>query len=154
MHDLSASIPTLRELYQTPLASNEKKKEEKFQMMRKRVGKGEKLTGEEMKYYRKMCAYAEEHESDEGMLWKRDYSGKVVKFKWELATSHSPRRSAITSLYNSGLFDVRDMMSVSGHTTLKNFELYIKRGKVEQAERIAQKAAEAKRKMMKVKKAE
>ena len=35
-------------------------------------------------------------------------------------------------------------MSISGHTTLKNFETYIRRGAVEQAERIAEKAAKAK----------
>ena len=58
-------------------------------------------------------------------------------------SSHTARRSSVTSLYDTGLFDVRDMMSISGHTSLKNFEQYIKRGTIEQAERIAEKARKA-----------
>jgi integrase len=89
-----------------------------------------------------MKAYSVSHESGD-LLWKRDESGSVVKYKWELVGSHTSRRSAVTSLYNTGLLDAKDIMSISGHDSLKNFEGYIRRGAVEQAERIAAKMAKA-----------
>ena len=72
-----------------------------------------------------MEQYAREHDSKDGQLYKRDYEGRVIKAKWEMISTHTCRRSAVTQMYDSGLYDVRDMMSISGHTTLTNFETYI-----------------------------
>ena len=69
------------------------------------------------------------------------------------ASLPTSRRSAVTSLYNTGLFDAKDIMSISGHTTLKNFETYIRRGAIEQAESIAEKFAKAKEVTLKTKEA-
>lgn len=140
---LSATVPSLGEWVRTQLSMAERRKETKYLDWVKRMDKGEKLHGDDLKRYKEMKAYAVEHGSGE-QLWKRDYSGAIVKHKWECVSSHTSRRSAVTSLYNSGLFDVRDMMAFSGHTTLSNFEQYIKRGSIEQAERIAEKARKAK----------
>ena len=96
-----------------------------------------------------MEQYAREHDSKDGQLYKRDYEGRVIKAKWEMISTHTCRRSAVTQMYDSGLYDVRDMMSISGHTTLTNFETYIKRGSMEQADRIAEKARKAKEIRMK-----
>ena len=60
-----------------------------------------------MKYYRDMVAYATAHGSGE-MLYKRDYAGRVLKHKYEMVSSHSARRSAVTAMYNSGLYDKKD----------------------------------------------
>ena len=98
-----------------------------------------------------MEQYAREHGSDDNTLYKRDVCGRVIKYKWELISTHTCRRSAITQMYDSQLYDVRDMMSISGHTTLTNFETYIKRGSMEQADRIAEKARKAKEIRMKKK---
>ena len=136
---LSKSVPTLGELHRTQLSMSERRKEEVYLNMKRRVSEGENLHGDELKRYKEMRLYAEEHGSGE-KLWRRDYSGAVVRCKYELVSSHTSRRSAITNMYNTGLYDVRDMMSISGHTTLSNFENYIKRGSIEQAERIARKA--------------
>ena len=111
--------------------------------MTERIKNGDKLHGEEMKNYRDMKAYADEHESGE-MLFRRDYAGEVIRQRWELVCSHTARRSAVTSLFDTGLLDTRDIMSISGHTTQKHFEQYIRRGAIQQAERIAEKFKAAK----------
>ena len=140
--ELSVTMPSLCEWETTAISVRERQKEEVFIEMRKRVEAGEKLHGEEAKRYRRMNAYAQEHESGD-KLWKRDYAGNVIKQRWELVCCHTSRRSAVTSMYDAGLYDIKDMMSVSGHKTLTNFEKYINRGAIEQAERIAEKAAKA-----------
>lgn len=151
LKDLASTLPSLNEWNRTLLSVRERQKEQSYLDMKERVANGEKLHGEESKRYKRMKAYADEHDSGD-MLWKRDYSGAVIKQRWELVTCHTSRRSAVTSMYDTGLYDVRDMMSISGHTTISNFEKYIKRGSIEQAERIAEKFA--KDKNIKLKKAE
>jgi integrase len=140
---LADDMPSLNEWVTTRLSLLEVQKEKRYQAMRERALKGEKLHGEELKTYNKMNAYADSHGSGE-MLFKRDFSGEVIRQRWEMVSSHTSRRSAVTSLYDSGLYDVRDMMSISGHTTQKNFEQYIKRDVIHQAERIAEKFKAAK----------
>ena len=152
LKDLSATIPSLAEWSRTVLCMKERQKEEAFISMKKRVAGGERLHGEELKRYKKMLAYALEHESGD-LLFKRDFANEVIKQKWEMVSSHTSRRSAVTSLYNTGLLDAKDIMSISGHTTLKNFETYIRRGAVEQAESIAEKLAKAKELTLKTKEA-
>lgn len=140
--ELAKSVPSLSEIVQTRLTMQEREKEQLFISLEKRIRSGEKLHGDELKYYKRMKAYSVSHESGD-LLWKRDKGGGIVKYKWELVGSHTSRRSAVTSLYNTGLLDAKDIMSISGHTTLKNFEGYIRRGAIEQAERIAEKVAKA-----------
>lgn len=149
--ELSKDVPSLREWCRTVLTVKEKRKEESFVEMTRRVEAGGKLTGEEAKRYRRMREYAMEHESGEGMLYRRDSSGVVIRQRWELITCHTSRRSAVTGMYDSGLFDMRDIMSVSGHSTLRNAERYIRRDIVKQAESVA---AKAKAKQVKMKRKE
>lgn len=146
--ELSESVTSLKEWTRTLLSLREREKEESFKMMRERVEGGEKLHGEEAKRYRRMMAYAEEHESGD-FLYKRDFAGNVIRQRWELITCHTSRRSAVTLMYDSGLYDLKDIMSVSGHQTLKNVEKYLKRDSITQAERIAEKAKKAKEIKMK-----
>ena len=141
--ELSESVPSLRESYRTLLSMKEREKEEGFVRMEKMLSAVVKLHGDELKYYKKMKAYSVAHQSGD-KLWRRDSSGYVVKFKWELVSSHTSRRSAVTSLYETNLLNEKDIMSISGHTTLKNFEGYIKRGAIERAESVAEKLAKAK----------
>lgn len=152
LKELSANVKSLNELVRTQLSMAERQKENTYIDMQKRIDSGEMLHGDQLKRYKEMKVYALEHGSGK-LLWKRDFSGSIVKYKWELVSCHTSRRSAVTSLYNSGLFDVRDLMSISGHQTIKNFEGYIKRGSIEQAERIAEKARKAKELKLKKKEA-
>lgn len=146
---LSKSIPSLCEQYFSLLSMRERRKETLFLEWKEKLSSGEKLNAEDAKRFRIMQEYAKEHNSEDYSLYKRDVNGRVIKYKWELISTHTCRRSAITQMYDSHLFDVRDLMSISGHTTLTNFETYIKRGAVEQADRIAEKARKAKQERMK-----
>lgn len=141
--ELSESVPSLKEWCKTMIGLRERQKEESYKSMRKRVEEGEILRGEEAKRYKKMKEYADEHNSGE-YLYKRDFAGNIIRQKWELITCHTSRRSAITAMYDSGIYDLKDIMSVSGHQTLKNVERYLKRDTITQAERLAEKARNAK----------
>ena len=150
-HELSKTLPSLRIQVTTVLTVPERRKETRYLSLKQRLNSGEKLNVDEKKSYMEMKRYADEHCSGD-MLYKRDFAGRAIKERWELVGSHTARRSAITSLYNTGLFDAKEIMSISGHRTLTNYENYIRRGAQEQAERIANKMAKAKK--MKNKKAE
>ena len=75
----------------------------------------------------------------------RDDKGYVVKPRYELVSSHTARRSGITNLYLTGLFDTLQMMSVSGHKDEKTFSEYIKLSSDEIADAIAKKYEERNR---------
>ena len=141
--ELSATVPSLKEWNRTLLTLREREKEESYISMRKRIDEGEKLHGEESKRFKRMALYASEHESGD-MLFRRDNTGAVIRQRWELITCHTSRRSQVTNMFDSGIFDVKDIMSVSGHTTIRNFERYLKRDAVSQAESLAEKARKAK----------
>lgn len=139
---LSESVPSLKEWETTLLAAKERKKERWYIEARKRVAAGEKLNGEESKRYRRCMEYASEHESGE-YLYKRNPKGDVIRQRWELVSCHTSRRSMITNLHRSGLFSDRDIMSISGHSTIKNYEKYMKITKSERATSIFNKAKKA-----------
>lgn len=134
---LAESVPSLMELNQTVLTCIELRKERLYEEMCKKVEKGEKLDVEQKKYFKKMQAYAEEHNGSP--LYMRDDEGNVLMHKYELIVSHTARRSALTNLYKTGKFNNREMMAISGHKSEKVFESYIKMGTSEQADRIYQK---------------
>ena len=75
----------------------------------------------------------------------RDAKGYVVKPRYDLVSSHTARRSGITNLYLTGLFDSFQMMSVSGHKDEKTFNEYIKLSSDEIADAIAKKLEERNR---------
>lgn len=70
-------------------------------------------------------------------LFEYDEQGFPVKPRWELVSSHTARRSAITNMVLSNKYTRPQMMSVSGHKTEKTFNDYIKLGLDEWADNIA-----------------
>ena len=74
--------------------------------------------------------------------FRRDAKGYVVKPRYDLVSSHTARRSGITNLYLTGLFDEVQMMSVSGHKDAKTFREYVKLSSDEIADAIAKKLAD------------
>lgn len=76
------------------------------------------------------------------VVFIRDPKGYVVKPRYDLVSSHTARRSGITNLYLTGLFDSFQMMSVSGHKDEKTFNEYIKLSSDEIADAIARKMEE------------
>ena len=65
--------------------------------------------------------------------------GDVIKYRYDLVTSHTARRSGITNLYLTGLFDTVQMMSISGHKDQRTFFDYIKLSSDEIADKIMEK---------------
>lgn len=47
------------------------------------------------------------------------------KYKWQLISSHTARRSAATNMYLTGRFRLYQIMAITGHTTEKSFFRYI-----------------------------
>lgn len=97
------------------------------------------MTADERKQLKTFKEYAEEHHSRKSELFYRDGKDNVKRPKYELATSHSARRSGITNLYTEGNLDTREMMSISGHQSEKVFAEYIKLSKLEQAMKVGSK---------------
>ena len=145
---LAETVPTLNSWEVTLLAGKERDKEKWYIETRKRVESGEKLHGEESKRYKRCVEYATEHESGD-LLYRRDYQGRVIRRRWELVGCHTSRRSLITSLHKSGLLTDREIMSVSGHSTLKSYETYLKVKTTERASAIYEKIKKAKEIKMK-----
>lgn len=140
---LAESVPTLNLWEVTLLAAKERDKELWYIDTLKRVEAGEKLNSEESKRFRRLQEYATEHDSGD-MLYKRDYQGRVIRQRWELVSCHTTRRSMITTLHKSGLFSDREIMSVSGHSTIRSYEKYMKVKKTERATDIFNKFKKAK----------
>ena len=69
----------------------------------------------------------------------RNDDGDVIKYRYDLVTSHTARRSGITNLYLTGLFDTVQMMSISGHKDQRTFFDYIKLSSDEIADKIMEK---------------
>ena len=66
----------------------------------------------------------------------RNEDGEVIKYRYDLVTSHTARRSGITNLYLTDLFDIVQMMSISGHKDQRIFLEYIKLSSDEIADKI------------------
>lgn len=76
------------------------------------------------------------------IIYERDKIGNVIKYRYDLVCTHTARRSAITNLYLTGLFDTFQLMSISGHKTEKAFKEYICLSSEEIADEIARKLEE------------
>lgn len=69
--------------------------------------------------------------------FERDTFGYVVKPRWQMISTHTCRRSAITNMYLSGKFTIPQMMSVSGHRDERQFKEYVKLNQDQLAEMVA-----------------
>jgi integrase len=137
LEKLAESVPSLLEEYPTNLTHNEIRREKNYLSMYKMVANGEKLSADQRKQYRESKKYAEEHNGSP--LYKRNKNGTVLMRKYEIVSSHTARRSTITNLYKRGIFEKRELMAISGHTTERNCERYIKVTKDEMADRVDEK---------------
>lgn len=69
-----------------------------------------------------LAGFTQEIEINE---YKAGEQHKKICQKWELMTSHTPRRSFATNAYKRGV-PVDDIMKFTGHTTIASFMKYIK----------------------------
>lgn len=73
-----------------------------------------------------------EMEQDEKVEYHRDSQGNVIKYRWEMVTSHTARRTMITNMYlsrnmdNSRRFSLQQIMTVSGHKKEETLKRYLK----------------------------
>lgn len=65
-------------------------------------------------------------EKEGKVQFERDEDGDVIMPRYELVSSHTARRTAITNLYLSKLFNNIQLMHVSGHKTERAFLEYIR----------------------------
>lgn len=137
MKKVAESCPSLMEKYTTAMTLQERRKEEHYVQLLKKKASGKKLNKEDNRTLKNMVEYAGLHNGQP--LYERNAQGQVVKFKYEMVTTHTARRSGVTNLYKTGVLDTHEMMAISGHQTEKVFENYIKVTKGEQADRIATK---------------
>ena len=72
------------------------------------------------------------------VTFRRDSKGNVMRPRYDMVSTHTARRTGITLLYKSGLFDIVQLMHVSGHKDTKTFLAYIKLSGEEIAEQIAE----------------
>ncbi len=134
--ELAKSVPSLMQEYPTAMTRREKDAESTYLRLCEKAMNNEPMTKNELVEYKRRKQYAFEHDGEP--VFKRDGRGNILKYKWELITSHTARRSAITNLHKLGLRE-RDLIVFSGHTNLKNLEKYIRTGLSEEADRIAEK---------------
>ena len=80
------------------------------------------------------AAYRTEHDGEN--LFERDEYGRVVKPRYELVTTHTARRTAITNLFKSHQFSTYQLMAISGHKSLRNLLLYVRESGNEVADEI------------------
>ncbi|MCH4156654.1 MAG: tyrosine-type recombinase/integrase [Muribaculaceae bacterium] len=75
-------------------------------------------------------------------LYQRDELGNAYKYKWQLVSTHTARRSAITLMYASNKFTARQVMAVSGHSTESMLMRYVKLSGDEKADDLADSASD------------
>ncbi len=150
--ELALTTPSLRVEYTTAMTRREKTAEATYLRLCAKAMKGEPMTNNERADYRRLKEYAKEHDGDP--VYRRDGRGNIIKYKYELVTSHTARRSAITNLSNSGILTEREIMAISGHSSVTNLERYIKTGVSERADQIFEKVRAKKAKEVKLKRKE
>lgn len=71
------------------------------------------------------------------ITYKRDSDGNIVKPRWAMVNSHTARRTTITELYRSRRFTLKQIMAISGHSSIAMLENYIKLSEEEIADSVA-----------------
>lgn len=79
---------------------------------------------------------------DSKELFEYDEQGFPIKPRWELVSSHTARRTAITNMFLSGNYTTGQIMHVSGHKKEKTFYNYIKLSLDEFADNVASVSAD------------
>lgn len=67
----------------------------------------------------------------------RDTDGNIIKPRWAMVNSHTARRTTITELYRSGRFTLKQLMAISGHSSIQMLENYIKQTDEELADSVS-----------------
>ena len=140
--ELAKAVPSLNEIYITKLTMIETKAEKNYARLLAKKEKGERLNLSERLSLKHFLMFRTCYDGIH--LWERDEQGNVLKPKYALISTHTARRSGITNLYKTGLFDSRELRSMSGHRSDKVLDIYIKTTTSEQSTRIYDKLTKLK----------
>jgi integrase len=91
----------------------------------------------------KLTMKEREKEAKGEVAFMRNLQEEAIKCRYDLVTSHTARRSGITNLYLTGLFDTVQMMSISGHKDQRTFFDYIKLSSDEIADKIMERVRQS-----------
>lgn len=95
------------------------------------------------KYEKTILDIREQELEDKGKaVFERDEDGDVIKPRYQLAVTHTARRSCLTNLYKLHIFSDEQIMSISGHKDKRTFYSYILLSGEEVAEEITAKLKE------------
>lgn len=140
--ELAKTVPSMNELYTTKITKVEKKAEERYPELLKKKQRGEKMSESEQVALNYFLRY---RTCIDGVhVWERDDEGNILKPKFALISTHTARRSGITNMYKTGLFDTKELRSMSGHQSDEMLDLYIKVGISEQSSKIYDKLTKLK----------
>lgn len=119
-------VPTLGQMITTTISGKEKTSEEYFSRLIEKKERGEKFSeAEERAYYfdiQKQKLYG----GSGNQIYRRDTKGRILKPKWTLVGSHTARRSFVTNQIEEGSLDRSEIRNITGHTTDKVLEQYIR----------------------------
>lgn len=94
-------------------------------------------TKERTKLNKKELLRQTEARKNKKELFEYDEQGFPIKPRWEMVSSHTARRTAITNMFLSGKYTITQMMYVSGHKKEKTFNNYVKLSLEEFADNVA-----------------
>lgn len=131
MKKLSTVCSSLCNEVSTPLSAGEKNKEKRWAQLVAHKNAGKKLSDAELRSYGRLHEFAAIHglgDNKSGLLWRRDENGNAIKFRWEMVSAHTARRTFVTLAIKSRVPD-NAIMQISGHKELKTMQIYDKNGK-------------------------
>lgn len=126
MHEISNSVPTLNEVFVTPLSHDEILMEKDFMELqaKREAGALKTASNEYYRWLRDSKLQKENGAWGTKYLFQRNGKGEVVKYKWQLVSSHTCRRTGITIALDKGIVSREQIKRVSGHLTDKAFNRY------------------------------
>lgn len=131
MKQLAEVCPSLMEEETTTLTAAERQMESEWSTLREKARKGT-LTTKERQRYNYTKHVAEAHglvDAKSGNIWEHPHGDMklATKYRYEMVSSHTARRSFTTNSIKNGV-PSRQIMSITGHQNPTNFKLYDKTG--------------------------
>lgn len=119
-------VPTLGQMITTTISGKEKTSEEYFARLIDKKNRGEKLTEAEARAYLYDIEKQKLYGGSGNQIYRRDTKGRILKPKYTLVSSHTARRSFVTNQIEEGSLDRSEIRNITGHTTDKVLERYIR----------------------------
>lgn len=119
-------VPTLGQMITTTISGKEKTSEEYFARLIEKKNRGEKFTEAEARAYLYDIEKQKLYGGSGNQIYRRDTKGRILKPKWTLVGSHTARRSFVTNQIEEGSLDRSEIRNITGHTTDKVLEKYIR----------------------------